>query len=336
MAANFKDFPIGDYLVNLKEVIGFGGYGIVYKAKDHSGNATAVKRIQVPNVKRKRRISENFNAILQLDHPHILRFFGTFWNESKLNESLCWLFMEFCLHGNLGNFISRTNLSPRHLLEAMIQMAQGVEYLHRNNIVHRDFKPTNILVASASPFVLKLTDFDMCRVLGEDFKTSKMSSNVGCAAFKAPELFVRNKEGKLVYHRSVDIYSLGLTYLAILQGNRMLLPKLETAVDVFEAHLQVPIGSIMAIRSKDDKNKEPLTVIYPENDCAASVWPKWDSTSYEPDLRKLILQMTHLEPKQRATAGEVLQTIRSLTDVGYFSAYHFNCEFACKLSFFFL
>ena len=112
----------------------------------------------------------------------------------------------------------------------MYGIAKGISYLHSNNIIHRDVKPANILIASAIPLTPKLADFDISKALDFDAETSVMSSNVGTLAFKAPEFFMRSG-GKLEYHRNVDVYAAGLTFLAMIQASeksRKLVPHIET------------------------------------------------------------------------------------------------------------
>ena len=98
-------------------------------------------------------------------------------------------------------------------LKLMRQIMSGISYLHNQDIIHRDIKPGNILVASEDPLVIKLTDFDVTKCLDPDIETSGMSSNVGTNVFKAPEFFMK----KIKYHHNVDIYATGLKFLAIVQ-----------------------------------------------------------------------------------------------------------------------
>ena len=119
--------------------------------------------------------------------------------------------MEFCPHKDLYEFFRQRRLTERQHLDIKIQIAQGVEYLHSNNIIHRDIKPTNVLIKNDNPIVAKVTDFGFSKFLEEDCDTSLMSTNVGTPAFKAPEFFLRNEQRKIEYHRNVDIFALGLT-----------------------------------------------------------------------------------------------------------------------------
>ena len=103
----------------------------------------------------------------------------------------------------------------------MVQIAKGIAHLHENNIVHRDIKPGNILI-TASPihgqFMVKLTDFGLSKFLDPNDETSAMSSDVGTLMFKSPEYFEACRQGKLNYHRNVDIYAAGLTFLCMLEA----------------------------------------------------------------------------------------------------------------------
>ena len=87
--------------------------------------------------------------------------------------------------------------SSEGILEMMLQIGSGVEYLHKSRIIPRDIKPANVPVHRANPLSLKLTDFDFSKCLDPNVETSVMTSNVGTLAFKAPEFFQRTQEGKI-------------------------------------------------------------------------------------------------------------------------------------------
>ena len=170
-------------------------------------------------------LQQEVEKLTELNHKNIVRIF-----DFHKEEETFWIFLEFCGHGDLNVFFQKQNLDFNSKLGLMQGIAAGIAYLHEHNIIHRDIKPGNILIASESPLVPKLSDFDLSKFLDADIETSVMSSNVGTLAFKSPEFFNRIG-GRLRYHRNVDIYAAGLTFLAMAQstgGSRKLIPQIET------------------------------------------------------------------------------------------------------------
>ena len=184
-----------------RNILGNGKYGIVYKATDDKGNKVAAKSISTKDKSKLSKITtlSKLEKLIRLSHPNVVKIFDVHQEEDTI-----WIIMEFCEHGDLNKFLQNRTLTQEQMLDVMIQLAQGVAYLHGNNIIHRDIKPLNILVACDDPVQVKLTDFDISKFLDEPYSTSAMSSNVGTLAFKAPEFFRRTSEGKLRYHRNVD------------------------------------------------------------------------------------------------------------------------------------
>ena len=180
----------------------------------------------------------------------------------------------------------------------MKQIMMGIEYLHREDIVHRDIKPANILIASHIPLVIQLTDFDACKSLDPEVETPLMTSNVGTLAFKAPEFFRRTGPGQIEYHRNVDIYAAGLTFLAILQaeqGKKILIPHIETPREDSELHT-LSIGLLISERIK---YKVPeLNIVKTEGPQEILKW--------------LISQMTCVNPEERLSAVKVLQLLKNV------------------------
>ena len=129
-------------------------------------------------------------------------------------EGSIWIVMEMCdfdLDKYFREKISDITIEAK--VDIMKQAITGLAYLHSKNVVHRDIKPGNILVeCNESGVTIKLADFGMCK------KGSSMSSTVGTIAFLAPEFFQSNTE--LKYHRDVDVYAAGLTFMAMLQAHR--------------------------------------------------------------------------------------------------------------------
>ena len=323
MASTSKaKMKVGEYTVDLANHIGSGAVGMVHPATDAEGNKVAAKRICKREEEIITKITRDLSKLLDLDHANIAKY----ENVHQL-DSTVWIFMEFCPHKDLYEFFRKRRLTERQHLDIMIQIAQGVEYLHSNNIIHRDIKPTNVLIKNDNPIVAKVTDFDFSKFLEEDCDTSLMSTNVGTPAFKAPEFFLRNEQRKIEYHRNVDIFALGLTYLAIVQEDKALVPRIETPNDDSELH--APIGRLIAERIKYDRT--PLDVI-PRGNRKNSLWTKFfkgkgtaptTAATNEPvtvlsdqtkQIRKLILKMTPHLPEERISASEVIRELRLIEE----------------------
>ena len=287
---------IHNYTIDVKNDIGKGAYGIVYIGKNEINQTVAVKKIdgkQHPGI-----LNQKLSKLLKLNHPNIVSIFDIHKHEEKF-----WMFMQLCSHGDLAKFCAQRQLKFKDKLEIMCGIAKGVSYLHENNIIHRDIKPPNILIANESPVETKLTDFDLSKCLDPEIETSVMSSNVGTLAFKAPEFFNRI-DGKIQYHRNVDIYASGLTFLALLQAisaTRKLVPRIETPLHNSELHAP-SIGQLIAERIKYQV-KELNIVIY----------DTLIGETQETEIKKLIKKMTCVNPKQRLSATEVVRTLKEVT-----------------------
>ena len=166
-------------------------------------------------------------------------------------ENILWMMMPLC-EFDLNKLYKTRDVPLEANIKIMKEITAGIKYLHSKDIVHRDVKPENILVAFEDPLVIQLTDFDVSKCLDPEVETSLMSTNVGTLVFKTPEFFQRTSPGKIEYHRNVDIYAAGLTFLAILQaekGKKMLIPHIETPLDGTEFHAP-SIGQLIAERVK--------------------------------------------------------------------------------------
>ena len=147
------ELQVGNYSVSLDKVLGKGSYGVVHPATDSKGNKVAAKRIDGKDKHKMQKITKDLDKLMTLDHPNIVKIFDIHQVDSTI-----WMFMEFCEFGDLTDFFNKQKLTEHQKLKLMKHIAQGVEYLHANNIIHRDIKPENILIASEEPIVIKLAD----------------------------------------------------------------------------------------------------------------------------------------------------------------------------------
>ena len=308
------EIHVGTYKVYSDQFLGKGGYGVVFTATDAKGNKVAAKCIDGKDKHKMQKITKNLDKLMTLDHANIVKIFDIHQDDTTI-----WMFMEFCEFGDLKDFFHKQKLTECQKLKLMKQVAQGVNYLHNHNIIHRDIKPANILIASEKPIVAKLTDFDLSKFLEPNYDTSLIMTNVGTLAFKAPEFFQINKEGSVNYHSDVDIFASGLTFLAMIQGHKGLVPRIETPNNDSELHL--PIGSLIAERIK--YGKKPLDVIHRHEDSMFSKLLKSVNLGTQApkkppsSVKELIQRMTCVVPEQRISAREVVHILDVLTVVSF-------------------
>ena len=291
------NLQLGDYSISMRKPLGRGTFGAVYSATHKDGRRIAAKQIdggQDPEYNELRAFHQ-----LKHEHPNIVRLYDIHCDEYKV----VWLMMELCDHGDLNKYFSK-NLAKFYdidiKLDLMCQMASGVEYLHGQGIVHRDIKPQNILVTNdpSEPGhdIVKIADFGLCKFLDPFDSTSGMSSNVGSRTYKAPEFFNRRPDQQIRYHKGIDVYATGLTYLAMIQqlgGNGHLEPKMEGAIlSTSEAHN--PIGLIMCNRLQQGQIPVNVVTEVPENGQVANL------------IRRVIRKATLVAPEERISAAEML------------------------------
>ena len=160
------------------------------------------------------------------------------------------------------------------------------------------------MVTSGFSIGVKLSDFDLSKILDPDASTSGMSSNVGTPAFKAPEyfqFFEQNKQRKIRYHRNVDVYALGLTYLALIQAKRdqNLRPQIETPQE--DSELWVPsIGQLISERIKYKVAELRIVVV------------SGKSTDIMASVKAIIEKMTVIDPKKRIRAAKLVDALHNV------------------------
>jgi calcium-dependent protein kinase len=195
------------YNVDADRVLGAGSFGRVFKGVNRvCGTACAIKQIRKGG--HRGMVREEIDIMKHLDHPHTVRFIE--WFEDDLND---YLVMELCAGGRLVRFLANMqNYSERDTAFLMQQLLSAVAHLHRNQILHRDVKPDNLLLESSRPLYdnkLKLGDFGLsCHCAhGRDVRLS-----AGTAEFISPQAI----DG--CYDTKTDMWSCGVTMYYLLCG----------------------------------------------------------------------------------------------------------------------
>jgi serine/threonine protein kinase len=149
--------------------------------------------------------SHEFEILKRLLNPNILNLYYML----KCNSSEC-LSLEYCTGGtieDLGKF--HGPIQPPKLYRYCFQIISAVEYLHQNQIAHRDIKPLNILLDSHDR--VKLTDFGFSKHIASDSITEFCSSRM----FAAPEIHLKHQGFDAFLS---DVYALGATFYTMSQG----------------------------------------------------------------------------------------------------------------------
>ena len=281
------------YKIDLMNELGRGSFGTVYKGYGENNFVVALKKICTGTKKNRENASrEAFKFQYMKDHllqtnDHITRIYDV-----KYLQNAVWI----------KNYYSQ--LTFEVMVKLMKQIMNGIAFLHDRNIVHRDIKPGNILLASRprQNVVVKLGDFGLSKILDPDSLTSAMSSNVGTLSFKAPEFWNTrpDADGKVKYYRNVDVYAAGLTFAAMIQAQygRTLVPKAGGSLQSAEAVM--PVGLAAHNRMV---NRQPDIVIVKDKETDTNVLRK---------VKELIRGMTHISERDRFSASKVIKKVGTL------------------------
>src|SRR5213596_3580833 len=200
----------GDY--ELLEVIGRGGQGVVYRARQKSLNRTVALKViglghwaTEAHLKRFRREAE---SAASLEHPCIVPI-----HEVGERDGLCYFSMKFIEGGHLDEVVRREPMPVRRAVELIAKVARTVHYAHEHHILHRDIKPGNILLdRQGEPH---LTDFGLARLLEQESTITHSSDVLGTPSYMSPEQAAgRTKE----LTAATDVYSLGAVFYQMLTG----------------------------------------------------------------------------------------------------------------------
>ena len=197
----FRGQIIGKY--KILSTIGSGGFGTVYLAED-----TWIDKKVALKVPHKQ--SVNFGEQLReprllasLDHPNIVGIVT-----AERLENVFFIVMEFVPGDTLESIITRSGaLDVRQVLDFTCQIANAVDHAHRHGIIHRDLRPSNVIVTGGGQ--AKVADFGTSRFLEI---AAHGTTVIGSPPYMAPEQF----QGKAVF--ASDVYSIGVTIYQMLTG----------------------------------------------------------------------------------------------------------------------
>jgi serine/threonine protein kinase/tetratricopeptide (TPR) repeat protein len=197
----------------ISDKLGEGGMGVVYRALDtHNGREVALKLMKGSLAgTARRRFEREFRSLSALHHPHCLSVF----DYGELDRGPFFT-MELFKGRPITSLAGR---GVEEVLDPLFQVTLALDHIHHHGLVHRDVKPSNILVRPATRrdglpgFEAKLLDFGLAKYYGVKSSLSAEAGFVGTVAYCAPEQ-LNNDE---LDHR-VDLYCLGLVSYELLSG----------------------------------------------------------------------------------------------------------------------
>jgi len=217
--ARFVPPPVGEIArlfpqLEILRLIGKGGMGAVYKARQPALDRFVALKVLPPAVASDPGFAERFNrearALARLNHPNIVAV-----HDFGKAGPLHYLLMEFVDGTNLREIEHAGALSPDKALAIVPQICEALQFAHNEGIVHRDIKPENLLLDKKGR--LKITDFGIAKMVGIGPGQQMLTGAkdvVGTPHYMAPE---QVEKPQAVDHRA-DIYSLGVVFYEMLTG----------------------------------------------------------------------------------------------------------------------
>lgn len=195
----------------IQSVIGSGGMGKVYLARQLTIDREVAIKILDPSLSENPQFKERFineaNALAKLNHPNIV----SIYDFVEYENNYC-IIMEYVKGATLDNIIDNNNKPDLPFsINIIEQVLDGLTYAHKQSIIHRDIKPSNIIVDHDNR--VRILDFGIAKLVLSNSNLTKTGTRMGSVKYMSPEQ-VLGKELNL----KTDIYSTGITFYEILTG----------------------------------------------------------------------------------------------------------------------
>uniref|UniRef100_A0A8D3A7R3 Mitogen-activated protein kinase 15 n=1 Tax=Scophthalmus maximus TaxID=52904 RepID=A0A8D3A7R3_SCOMX len=270
----------------IKRRLGKGAYGIVWKAVDRqTGEIVAVKKI-FDAFRNRTDAQRTFREIMLLqefgDHPNIVKLLNVIRAQNDKDIYLIFEYMDSDLH-------------------AVIKKGTLLKDIHKRNVIHRDQKPSNVLLDTDC--VVKLCDFGLARSLNqiqEDSGNPALTEYVATRWYRAPEILL----GSTRYTKGVDMWSLGCILGEMLLG-KAVFPGTSTINQIEKIMSAIPHPSpedILAIKSEYGSSVIQRMLLKPQVPLEDLLQP-----SMPPDALDLLRGLLVFNPDKRLTAEQALQ-----------------------------
>ena len=191
-------------------VLGRGGMATVYEARDGRLERAIALKVLPPEFLHDVRFAERFEqearVVAALEHPNIVPIYA-----SGIDNGIPWMSMRLLTGGTIGTLLENGRPDARQIVRLLRAVASALDYAHAHGVVHRDIKPTNILLDGADGVCVG--DFGLAYMLEASPRVTRSGLLAGTPQYMAPEQAL----GKAADHRC-DIYSLAMVAYEMFVG----------------------------------------------------------------------------------------------------------------------
>jgi len=192
------------------KLLGKGSYGSVYLAKNESSQSTndyvAIKKFSIRDKTSYTSFKNELKIFKKIESEYLIKILDYYKDSDYI-----YLVMEYAPHGDLEDYIrsfysKRKKIDTKFVDTIIYQVSEGLKVLHKNNIIHRDIKTSNILIFNRN--LIKITDFGISKILENNLFAK---SSIGTPYYMSPEI-IRG----IPYDFSVDFWALGCLIYKVL------------------------------------------------------------------------------------------------------------------------
>ena len=298
-------YDLGDY--QLLEVIGRGGMGVVYLAKqNHLDRMVAVKMIRggmLADEADVRRFYTEAQAAARLHHPGIVAV-----HQFGRRAGHHFFSMEFIRGTDLQRRIDAGTLDSADASRYVRDVARAIHHAHQNDVLHRDLKPANVLIDENEQ--IHVTDFGLAKHMDADSSVTHSGAAVGTPHYMAPEQAGGHSDRA---SRHSDVYSLGAILFTCLVGRPPIVA--DTVVQTLVQVVHNPAPPLRSLRPDAPADLETIVAKCLEKNPAK----RYDSAHDLADDLDAFLEGRPIDARPRSRAMRVWHWLEGVPVVGALS-----------------
>lgn len=294
---------VGPY--RLRSRLAEGAMGVVYIAEGREG-PVALKLIRpgLGSAEMLARFQLERQALARMDHPNIARVL----DGGSAADGRPYFVMELVEGPPLTNYCDQRRLTIDERLELFIQVCDGVRHAHQKGVIHRDLKPTNILVASVDErAVPKIIDFGVAKAIEASEGDSGFTSFgrvIGTPEYMSPE---QAESGSAEVDTRSDVYSLGVLLYELLTGDTPISGDLRRSLGFDERRRRLLAGDWLAPSQRLNSHDERIAACAENRSCSPTQWRQ----RVAGDLDWIVLRALEVDRAQRyQEPGELANDLR--------------------------